>query len=155
MGGPVREIKKVIIHCSDSDFGTASVIDGWHKKRGWDGIGYHYVITNGVQESCRPYKLEDDGVIQEGRPLEKIGAHVRGHNSDSIGICLIGKTHFTAKQLYDALPTLLHLVLPAYDISPDNIYGHREFDPEKTCPNFDVQLVRNLFKETITHVKPS
>ena len=49
MGGPVREIKKVIIHCSDSDFGTASVIDGWHKERGWDGIGYHYVITNGVQ----------------------------------------------------------------------------------------------------------
>jgi len=142
----MKEIKKIIIHCSDSDFGSASVIDGWHKKRGWDGIGYHYVITNGIQESCRKYKGSDDGVIQEGRNIEKQGAHVRGHNSDSVGICLIGRHHFTGKQMFDALPTLLNVLLSSYKLTPDNIFGHNEFNPEKTCPNFNVNDLRNLLK---------
>ena len=38
---------RITIHCSDSEWGNADVIDEWHKKRGWDGIGYHYVILNG------------------------------------------------------------------------------------------------------------
>ena len=155
MGQRMREVKKIILHCSDSDYGSASLIKKWHtKERGWDDIGYHYVITNGIQESCRLYKPEDDGVIQDGRPLEIQGAHVKGHNSDSIGICLIGKHHFTAKQTYDALPTLLQILLPTYDLTIDNVFGHNEFDPEKTCPNFEVNTLRNLFKELI-NVKSS
>ena len=151
----MREIKKIVIHCSDSDYGTASLIKKWHmEERNWSDIGYHYVITNGVQESCRPYKPEDDGFIQTGRPLEIQGAHVKGHNSDSIGICLIGKHHFTAKQLYDSLPNLLRLLLPTYELTFDDVYGHHEFDPNKTCPNFNVNDLRNLFKEVI-NVKPS
>jgi N-acetyl-anhydromuramyl-L-alanine amidase AmpD len=101
-----------------------------------------------------PYVASDDGIIQEGRPLEIAGAHVKGQNTNSIGVCLIGKHHFTAKQLYDALPTLLQLLLPAYGLTFDNVYGHNEFDPDKTCPNFDVNALRNLFKETV-HVKSS
>ena len=151
----MREIKKIILHCSDSDFGSASLIRKWHvKERGWDDIGYHYVITNGVQASMYPYVLEDDGVIQEGRPVEISGAHVKGLNSHSIGICLIGKHHFTARQLYDSLPTLLQILLPTYGLTFDNVYGHNEFNPEKSCPNFNVNTLRNLFKETI-HVKSS
>jgi N-acetylmuramoyl-L-alanine amidase len=151
----MREVKKIILHCSDSDYGTASLIRKWHtKERGWSDIGYHYVITNGVQESCRPYKPEDDGVIQDGRPLEIQGAHVKGHNSDSIGICLIGTHHFTAKQLYDALPTLLQILLATYELTYADVYGHNEFDPHKTCPNFNVNTLRNLFKESI-NVKSS
>jgi len=155
MGGDMREIKKIILHCSDSDFGSASLIRKWHtEERGWDDIGYHYVITNGVQSSMYPYVASGDGIIQEGRPLEIAGAHVKGQNTNSIGVCLIGKHHFTAKQLYDALPTLLQLLLPTYGLTFDNVYGHNEFDPDKTCPNFDVNTLRNLFKETV-HVKSS
>ena len=142
----MKEIKKIIIHCSDSDFGSASVIDEWHKARGWDGIGYHYVITNGVQESCRKYKGSDDGIIQDGRNVEKQGAHVRGHNSDSIGVCLIGKHHFTGKQMFYALPALLNFLFNTYKLDSDNIFGHNEFNPEKTCPNFNVNDLRNLLK---------
>jgi len=142
----MKEIKKIIIHCSDSDFGSASIIDEWHKARGWDGIGYHYVITNGVQESCRKYKGSDDGVIQDGRNVEKQGAHVRGHNSDSLGVCLIGKHHFTGKQMFYALPALLNLLFNTYKLDSDNIFGHNEFNPEKTCPNFNVNDLRNLLK---------
>ena len=149
----MKEIKKIIIHCSDSEFGSASVIDGWHKARGWDGIGYHYVITNGIQESCRKYKGSDDGIIQDGRNVEKQGAHVRGHNSDSIGICLIGKHHFTGKQMVYALPALLNFLFNTYKLDSDNIFGHNEFNPEKTCPNFNVNDLRNLLKG-MTHVIP-
>ena len=46
----MREISKIILHCSDSEWGSASVIDQWHKERGWTEIGYHYVITNGQTE---------------------------------------------------------------------------------------------------------
>jgi len=149
----MKEIKKIIIHCSDSDFGSASVIDEWHKERGWDGIGYHYVITNGAQNSCRPYKGSDDGIIQDGRNVEKQGAHVRGHNSDSIGICLIGKHHFTGKQMFYALPALLNFLFNTYKLDSDNIFGHNEFNPEKTCPNFNVNHLRNLLKG-MTHALP-
>ena len=150
IGGKMRTIKKIVVHCSDSEFGNASLIKEWHtKERGWRDIGYHYVITNGVKEYCRPYQKELDGLIQEGRPLSVAGAHVKGHNRDSIGICLIGKHHFTAKQLYDALPTLLRLLVPSYMLSIDDIYGHNELDPKKTCPNFQVNNLRNLLKEVI------
>ena len=154
MGRRMKEIKKIIIHCSDSDFGSVSVIDGWHKEKGWDGIGYHYVISNGVLNSCQPYIGSNDGVILEGRNVEKQGAHVRGHNSDSIGICLIGKHHFTGKQMFDALPALLNSLFKTYNLHPDNVFGHNEFNPEKTCPNFNVNDLRNLLKG-MTNALPS
>ena len=155
IGGEMRTIKQIIIHCSDSEFGSASLIKEWHtKERGWSDIGYHYVITNGVREYCRPYQYNIDGLIQEGRPLSVAGAHVKGHKADSIGICLIGKNHFTAKQLYDALPTLLRVLMASYQLPVDSIKGHNELDPKKTCPNFSVNDLRNLLKEVV-NVTPS
>ena len=140
----MREIKKIVIHCSDSDWGTRNDIDAWHKERGWDGIGYHYVITNGVRQSCYKYIADDDGIIQNGRPIEKQGAHVKGHNKDSVGICLIGRHHFTGKQLYNALPTILNLLMVSYHLTPEDIYGHNQYDPDKTCPTFDVGWLRAM-----------
>ncbi|MFP4365509.1 MAG: N-acetylmuramoyl-L-alanine amidase [Bacteroidales bacterium] len=124
----MRKINKIIVHCSDSDNPThddISVIDQWHKQRGWKGVGYHYFIAS-------------DGEIQYGRELHEIGAHVRGHNRDSIGICLHGKTEFTHKQ-FQSLRTLLE----AFDLTMNiaDVYGHRDFDKNKTCPNFDVNHV--------------
>ena len=86
----MREIKSIVIHCSDSEWGGVADIDRWHKERGWDGCGYHFVITNGVTKAHDDYKPEADGLIQNGRDVEKPGAHVRGHNKYSVGICLIG-----------------------------------------------------------------
>ena len=75
----------IVIHHSDSDFGTVKDIDRWHKERGWDGIGYHYVIYR-------------DGSIHKGRDLGKIGAHAKGRNQTYVGVCLIGKKSFTEAQ---------------------------------------------------------
>ena len=76
----MREIDKIIVHCSATQEGkdiSAATIDAWHKKRGWSGIGYHYVV--GL-----------NGNIEYGRSVYSTGAHVKGHNTGSIGICYIG-----------------------------------------------------------------
>lgn len=76
----MRQIKYIIIHCSATKAGQnfhAKDIDKWHRERGFDEIGYHKVI-------------DLDGTVENGRSISKIGAHCKGHNADSIGICYIG-----------------------------------------------------------------
>lgn len=113
-------------------------IDRWHKGRGWAGIGYHYVIDR-------------DGSIANGRDLNKIGAHVTGHNTGSVGICLIGgrwpdgrwglatddfADHFTPEQ--DA--ALRELITEFCERYPaiTHIKGHNDFTTAKGCPCFKV-----------------
>lgn len=113
----------VIIHCSDSPNDRevrAAEIHAWHRKRGWDGIGYHYVIGR-------------DGLLEAGRPEYWTGAHCKGHNED-IGICLIGRDRFTGEQA-DVLTGLLYELKER--IGSFEVFGHYELDESKTCPNFD------------------
>lgn len=119
-------MKYLVVHCSDSpntmDIG-AEEIHEWHKERGFDGIGYHYVVRR-------------SGEVEEGRPHYWQGAHVRGYNNESLGVCLIGKDEFTMKQMY-ALEMLLYQLKVLYPNS--KVIGHRDLDNKKTCPNFDVK----------------
>lgn len=118
----MRQVSKHIIHCSDSSFGNVEIINRWHKERGFNEIGYHFVIL-------------PDGTIEQGRTLEKIGAHAKGHNHDSIGTCLIGVNHFTDAQ-FIALRMLHRKLRVMY---PGLIaYPHSAFNKYKSCPNFDV-----------------
>ena len=103
---------KVVIHCSDSSWGNAAIISKWHTMkppdgRGWSNIGYHYVILNG-KLSARLKNERYDGHLETGRPLDEDGlvhpkewgAHIAGHNKNSVGICLIGRSgNFTIKQV--------------------------------------------------------
>ena len=138
-----RVINKIIVHCSDSPWGDAEVIDGWHKERGWSGIGYNAVILNGYRKNSHDFDASADGLLQPGRPLEKVGSHCYGHNKDSLGICLIGKAEFTPKQYY-TLRQLIDVWRQYYRVPSGMIRGHRDFQltsggKKKTCPNFDVQ----------------
>ena len=76
----VRKITGIVVHCSDNlptSSITAADIDRQHRREGWKGIGYHFVIL-------------PDGTIETGRQLEVPGAHVSGYNDHTIGICYIG-----------------------------------------------------------------
>lgn len=118
-------MKLIVVHCSDSPHGrgdNAATIHGWHLQRGFDGIGYHYVIT-------------EDGTRQAGRPEYWTGSHVKNYNTGSIGVCLIGRETFTEDQ-YSELVALLRELKTRYPNA--EIKGHRQLDPGKTCPNFDV-----------------
>ena len=129
----MREINKIILHCTATPEGrdiSAATIKKWHTDKGWSDIGYHYVV-----------KL--DGTVEDGRPVERQGAHVRGHNRNSIGISYVGgcdkdmnpKDTRTEDQVL-ALDELIAILLDKYPGS--TLHGHNEFSP-KACPSFDVQ----------------
>jgi N-acetylmuramoyl-L-alanine amidase len=118
-------IDKIVIHCSATPNGredTAEDIHGWHLSNGWDGIGYHYVIE------CK-------GKLVHGRPEYWKGSHAYGHNTGSIGICMIGTDVFNSQQWYilENLIRELSIKYPGVEIM-----GHNEVS-SKTCPGFDVQ----------------
>ena len=135
----MSRIEQIIIHCSDSPNGRddrAEDILLWHTgpksegHRGWKHAGYHYVIElDGKVATLVP--LDDDEFIE---PWE-IANGARGHNQNSIHICMIGTDKFTSAQ-WDALH---HLTADLGLRYPDvTVQGHREFAPHKTCPGFAV-----------------
>jgi N-acetyl-anhydromuramyl-L-alanine amidase AmpD len=129
---------------------TAAQIDSWHRERGWAGIGYHYVVRK-------------DGTIERGRPESRAGAHVRGLNGRSIGICFSGHGDIaphTLKQRAAGL-TLTRQLMEKYDIPPEKVIGHREVNDliergelarryrvYKTCPGrwVDMEEVRRALR---------
>lgn len=77
----------IIVHHSATDTGTVESIRRYHVEvNGWDDIGYHWLVYR-------------DGSVHAGRPEQLQGAHAKGRNARSIGICLIGRDDFTAAQL--------------------------------------------------------
>jgi hypothetical protein len=122
-------MKCVILHCSDSAWGDAAIINSWHKERGFGKIGYHKVILNGCRQSSRDYNDKIDGMVEDGRELNEIGCHCYGHN-DAIGICLIGKSgQFTDPQLVSCFYELKALKKKFDKIE---IYQHSDFDKKKS-----------------------
>ena len=113
-----------------------------HKAKGWSDIGYHYLV-----------KL--DGTIQAGRDVDIIGAHVKGHNSNSIGVVYVGGLDNQGKEkdtrTENQKNALLNLLIDLKRIYPNaKISGHRDFSPDKngdgtisadeyikSCPCFD------------------
>ena len=135
----MRTINKIIVHCSATQEGKdldAAEINKWHLKRGWGGIGYHYVVLL-------------DGVIEYGRSIYKQGAHVKGENEGSIGICYIGGVEskrgsngkWIAKDTRtpEQKESLLLLLKTLKKMHPEaTIHGHNEF-AAKSCPCFDAK----------------
>jgi len=140
-----RPIRKIIVHNTDSNWGDVEAVDAWHKQRGWDGIGYHFLITNAYPKyenlKLRKPDLEADGMILEGRELHKIGAHTKGHNYDSVGIALVGTDVFSKMQIY-SLQQLLKLLMKQFNLTVYDIYGHYEFNHGKSCPNINMDYFR-------------
>ena len=117
-------IKKIFVHHSASPAKTTTTerIDKWHKERGWNGIGYHFVIHH-------------DGSMHLGSPLHKTGAHCKGHNTGSIGICVVG--NFMEEDMSDnqllSLDLLLRGLLKRFQLRSNKLHAHREFG-ETLCP---------------------
>lgn len=143
----MRTIDSIIIHCSATKAGqdfTAKDVDRWHRQRGFNGIGYHYVVRL-------------DGTLEKGRDVSLPGAHCMGWNERSIGICYIGglnangkpadtRTGAQKRVLYQLIMDLQR----EYQIS--QVLGHRDTSPDsngdgtiepceyvKACPSFDVR----------------
>lgn len=150
----MRIITLLIIHCSATLEGkdyTVADIEQWHRSRGFATIGYHYVIYR-------------DGTIHEGRPENVVGAHCKGHNDHSIGICYIGglanehqpKHSDSLSVVSSREPASSCKMVPRDTRTPEQkaslltllkqlkhryphaiITSHHTFDPQKACPCFD------------------
>ena len=122
-----ENINYLIVHCSDTPNSknlTAHDIHQMHLDFGWNGIGYHKVILR-------------NGEIENGRPEYWEGAHVKGKNRVSLGVCLIGRDNFTNKQ-FNSLEALLKSWKKKYPHAI--IEGHCDTETtNKTCPNFNVK----------------
>ena len=130
-----REITDtIVIHCTqtpaDMDVDVEKVTQ-WHKQRGFDTIGYHYLIKR-------------DGTLQLGRDEDVVGAHAVAVNGTSIGICMIGgsnkngdwENNFLPEQ-FDTLKQIVETLKDKYNI--ERIIGHYEVDDVKKCPSFNVK----------------
>lgn len=131
-----KDINYIVVHCSATQPSSKcnfGVIRDWHMNdNGWSDIGYHFVI-------------ERDGTLVEGRSLDRAGAHVKGHNSESWGICLVGgidklgkgEFNFTKEQIN----TLGNIVALLKRTAPSaEVLGHRDFPGvSKECPCFGVK----------------
>ena len=128
----MRLVKEIIIHCSATREGQLVSVDtirDWHLAKGWNDIGYHFYI-------------DLDGTINKGRDIDKIGAHCKGHNRNSIGICYCGGVEADGKTPKDTRTqeqkdSLLNVLKTLKAMYPEAvIYSHSEF-AAKACPSFD------------------
>ncbi len=141
----IRSINLIVVHCTASRCDrhlTPENLDRIHRQRGFNGCGYHYYITR-------------EGIIFPMRPLDTIGAHVRGFNAHSIGIAYEGglqpdgiAADTRTLQQREALCFLIRQLLVLYPKS--TVCGHRDLSPDlngngiiepqewiKQCPCFD------------------
>ena len=136
-----RRIDNIVVHCSFSPQGRgddAHTIDRWHIERWGTGIGYHYVVL-------------EDGTIQKGRWVDYPGAHVKGHNSYTIGVCRIGGMDEFGNEIEDCTPdqdrsivVLSSLLINMYNLRVDDVLGHYEFpEVHKSCPLCDMGWIRS------------
>ena len=128
----MRLVKEIIIHCSatrEEQQVSVDTIRDWHLAKGWNDIGYHFYI-------------DLDGTINKGRDIDKIGAHCKGRNRNSIGICYCGGVEADGKTPKDTRTqeqkdSLLHVLKTLKAMYPEAvIYSHNEF-ANKACPSFD------------------
>jgi len=132
---PLRKVDKIVIHHTASSHGDVTDIDRWHRERGWSGIGYHYVITNGVSHSGQRC---EDGEVEFGRPEDLVGAHAKGRNACTIGVSLVGNDAFSTRQVESLVCLLAHLCR-RHNISADNVAWAIE-PHHRDCPGFGCPL---------------
>jgi hypothetical protein len=134
-----EDVEYIVIHCSytrpSQDIGVED-IRRWHRDKGWLDVGYHAVIRR-------------DGTVEPGRAVDVRGAHCLGYNDKSIGICLVGGLaedadpesqeavdNFTPEQM-SALNVWV-TVINFIRFPNAKIVGHRDLDPSRECPGFEV-----------------
>lgn len=140
----IRRYHKSWAYCGEivtEEEANQLILDGKRVKRPWVTIGYHFGIE----------LINDEYEILTGRYLNQIGAHTRNHNEDALGICVVGN--------YDEEPPpeivmqhlgkfIKSLIFAFPNITTDHVYGHRDFDNQKSCPGklFNMELLKSKIK---------
>ena len=136
----------IVDHCSATEEGvevSVETLRRWHKNRGFKDVGYHVIVHL-------------DGSAEEGRDIREAGAHAKGYNEESIGICYIGGLkngkpadtrteaqketlkilHEKFKKLFDIKTVKGHRDL-SVDLNGDGVISKNEW--MKACPCYDAE----------------
>ncbi len=145
-----RPWRHIVIHHSATEYGNAAHFNKMHKKRGWDEMGYHFVIGNGNGAA--------NGKVEIGSRWrkQKWGAHTGGtpnneYNNFGIGICLVGNfmSHNPSKQQLSALRKLVEKLMVQYDIPAYRIISHQQAPNANTecCGRVFVNYLNGAFRQ--------
>jgi hypothetical protein len=137
--------KWIVIHHSATPIGGAARFGREHRAKGWDELGYHFVIGNGTDTA--------NGLVEVGSrwPKQKWGAHAQTpseeFNNFGIGICLVGnfdQSRPTREQM-ESLSRLVAFLMKTYHISADHVIGHGDTKPTE-CPGkyMSIATVRRM-----------
>tara|TARA_B100001250_G_scaffold412858_1_gene445224 strand:+ start:2027 stop:2467 length:441 start_codon:yes stop_codon:yes gene_type:complete len=131
----MSDVKYIVVHCAATkpkmDIGIEKIRE-WHLERGFLDVGYHFVIRR-------------SGEVEYGRDITKPGAHARGFNRSSVGVCLVGgvdnfnkpANNFTDEQ-FESLKKVVEALKESFPNA--EVLGHRDLpDVKKACPSFDVK----------------
>lgn len=145
----ISQVKYLVVHCSATppnlDWGVDDIRRLHQTAFAWKDVGYHYVIKR-------------DGTVEKGRPDDTQGAHVKGYNEVSLGVCLVGgvnyrqeaEFNFTDQQM-ESLEKVITKLLGEYPSA--YVLGHRDFPKvDKACPCFDVKAWCE--ENSISHNQP-
>lgn len=130
-----EDVKYIVVHCTATRASNnidVYEVNKWHLDDGYEMIGYHYLI-------------KVDGTIEHGRPLFMQGAHVKGCNDKSIGVCYVGglddKGEFADTRNDQQRASLWALLIHLKHRFPKaTIVGHHDLNRYKACPCFDAKL---------------
>lgn len=133
-----RQVNKIIVHCTATPEGrdvTVDEIRRWHvEEKNWSDIGYHWIVTL-------------NGTLERGRPEHIQGAHAKGFNKNSVGLCYVGGVDKDMKpkdtRTEGQKETLKCILEDLKDRYPNaEIIGHRDVS-SKACPSFDAKAEYN------------
>jgi N-acetylmuramoyl-L-alanine amidase len=148
-GKPLTQVREIVIHHSKTpDLPgplSADAIRRHHVYRNqWDDVGYHYLIE----------RVQGVPVVIVGRPEDRTGAHCRGYNDHTIGICFVGDFDVTEPAddiLEVAAERILVPLLDRHALGLANIIGDRDHHETKSCPGarFDLNRLRDVVARAI------
>ncbi len=136
----MRAINEIIIHCAATkpsmNIGADWIRELHIKQNKWKDIGYHFVILR-------------NGAVDDGRPVEQIGAHCKGHNTGTIGICLVGgidnsglpQNNFTPEQ-FESTQLLINALVERFP-TIKKLSGHNDY-ANRPCPCFKVPEILSI-----------
>jgi hypothetical protein len=145
-----RDWQWIVIHHTATSFGNEAIVNRWHIDRGFDEMGYHFLIGNGTNSG--------DGQVEVGPrwPKQKWGAHTKTpdnrFNDFGIGICLVGNfdVQYPSAAQMRSLDRLVAYLMKTYHIPPDHVLGHNNCK-STDCPgrHLSVALVRRRAVEIL------
>ena len=147
-----RPWRHIVIHHSATTSGNAAEFNAKHVQRGWDELGYHFVIDNGDGGP--------DGLVEVGPrwQKQKWGAHTGGtpnneYNNFGIGVCLVGNFthHNPSRSQLGSLRKLIGYLMRRYDIPAGQIIAHRDAPNAHTecCGKTFINYLDNTFKPSL------